>query len=80
MSFWGAGSRRTLGLLGEVLVLGDCSLPGEGTEGSSLAEVQPLRAVHKRRVRSRESVHTWPMSVGCGWLAAAMMCDPSAEP
>jgi hypothetical protein len=59
---------------------GDDSLPGEAAEGSNLAEVQPLRAVHKRSVRSRERVHTWPMSVGWGWLAAAMMCDQSVEP
>ena len=33
---------------------GDDSLPGEAAQGSNLAEVHPLCAVHERRVRSRE--------------------------
>ena len=41
-------------------LLEDGSLFGEATERSNLAEVQAC-AVHKRRARSRESVHTWQM-------------------
>ena len=64
ISFFGAGSRRSPGLLDEALKPGGDSLPGEAAEGSNLAEVLPT--VHKRSVRSRERVHTWPMSVWAG--------------
>ena len=47
-----------LGLLVEVLETGDGSRPDEAKEGSDLAEAQPLRADHKRSVRSRERVKT----------------------
>ena len=53
--------QEELGSLDEVLVLEDGSLFGEAMEGSNFAEAQPACAVHKRRARSRESVHTWPM-------------------
>jgi hypothetical protein len=42
ISFCGAGSRRTPGLLDEVLKPGEDSLPGEAAEGSNLAEVHRL--------------------------------------
>jgi len=65
--FCGDGSRRMLGLLNEVAMPGDSSLPGEGMEGSALAEV------HKWRVQLWERVQIWPMSVGWGWLAMAIV-------
>jgi hypothetical protein len=54
--FCGVGSKRTPGLLtkhsGRVKTL--YLLPDEAAEGSNLAEVHPLPAVHKRSVQSRE--------------------------
>jgi len=41
ISFCGAESSRTLGLLIEVLEAGESSQPDEAKEGSDLAEVQP---------------------------------------
>jgi hypothetical protein len=41
----------------------------------ALEATQPPFAVQSRKVRSRESVHTWPSSVGCGLLAIERISD-----
>lgn len=44
--------------------------------GKTRSETQPPAAVHRRSVRSRESVHMWPMSVGCGCDVTETISDP----
>ena len=51
-----------------------------GVSGNVLAETQPLLAVQSLSVRSRESVHMWPISVGWGWLAIDIISEPLADP
>jgi hypothetical protein len=46
-------------------------------EDRVLDATQPPFAVQSRNVRSRESVQTWPSSVGCGLLATERISDPT---